>query len=82
MIVVYSDGGLLSRLLRTLLCGGVANLLFCWGAGKFRDVKHGIEGACGPLFIHTDKSKMKVKEAEERERQRQGQAPSELEIKK
>lgn len=50
-------------------------------SGKFRDSRHGIDGACGPLFIHTDKSKTKVKEAEERERQRQGKAPSELNTK-
>ena len=49
--------------------------------GKFRDIKHGIEGACGPLFIQTDKTKTKVKEAEEREKQRQGEAPSELKTK-
>jgi hypothetical protein len=51
-------------------------------AGKFQDIKHGIDGACRPFFIHTDKLETKAKEAEERDRQRQGEAPSELKIKK
>jgi hypothetical protein len=48
--------------------------------GKFRDIKNGIEGACGPVFIHTDKSKTKAKEAVERESQRNGETPSDLKI--
>ena len=59
----------------------VADSFFCCHVGKFRDIKHGIDGACGPLFIHTNKSMTKVKESEERERQRQGEAPSELKTK-
>jgi hypothetical protein len=35
-----------------------------------------LQGACGPFFIHADKSKNKAKEAEERERQQNGEAPS------
>ena len=45
--------------------------------GSFRDVKNSIEGAPGPLFIHTDKSKTKAKEADERDRQRNGETPRE-----
>jgi len=38
--------------------------------GLYHDIANGItEGACGPLLIHTDKSKTKEKEAEERVRQ-------------
>jgi hypothetical protein len=48
--------------------------------GKFRDIKNGIEGACGPVFIHTDKSKTKAKEAVERESQRNGETLSDLKI--
>jgi hypothetical protein len=50
--------------------------------GRFQDIKNGIEGACGPVFIHTDRTKTKVKEAEERERQRNGEVPSELKVNK
>jgi hypothetical protein len=48
--------------------------------GIFRDVRNKIEGAPGPLLIHTDKSKTKGKEAEERERQRKGETPSHPEL--
>jgi hypothetical protein len=34
----------------------------------YRDVENQIEGAPGPLLIHTNKLKPKGKEAEERER--------------
>jgi hypothetical protein len=44
--------------------------------GLFADKEHGIEGACAPLLIHTNKSKTKAKEQEERLRQRQGETPS------
>jgi len=40
--------------------------------GLYRDIANGItEGACGPLLIHTDKSKIKEKEAEAEEQVRQ-----------
>ncbi len=46
--------------------------------GLYRDVANGIvEGACGPILIHADKSKSKEKEAEERVRQRNGESPTE-----
>jgi hypothetical protein len=48
--------------------------------GAFRDIENGIEGAPGPMFIHTDKSKTKAKEAEERERQRNGEDPQEAQV--
>jgi hypothetical protein len=49
--------------------------------GKFRNIKNGIKGACGPaVSIHTDKSKTKAKEAVERERQKNGETPSDLKI--
>jgi len=39
--------------------------------GLYCDVANGIvEGACGPLLIHVNKTKTKEKEAEERVRQR------------
>jgi hypothetical protein len=44
--------------------------------GTFCDIENGIEGAPGPLFIHTDKSKSKAKEAVERDRQRNGETPT------
>ena len=44
--------------------------------GLFADKEHGIEGACAPLLIHTNKSKTKAKEQEERLRQRQGETPT------
>jgi len=49
----------------------------CVLTGLFRDVANGVvEGACGPLLIHADKSKTKEKEAQERVRQRNGEAPN------
>ncbi len=43
----------------------------------FRDVANGVlEGACGPLLIHADKTKTKEKEAQERVRQRNGETPN------
>jgi len=46
--------------------------------GLYRDVAKGIvDGACGPILIHTDKSKSKEKEAEERVRQCNGKTPTE-----
>ncbi len=48
--------------------------------GIYRDLENEIEGAPGPLLIHTDKSKTKGKEAEERERQRKGETPSHPEL--
>jgi len=46
--------------------------------GLYRDVAKGIvDGACGPILIHADKSKSKEKEAEERVRQRNGETPTE-----
>jgi len=36
----------------------------------FHDVANGVlEGACGPLLIHADKTKTKEKEAQERAKQ-------------
>jgi hypothetical protein len=43
-------------------------------------VSNNIEGAPGPLLIHTDKSKTKGKEAEEREKQRNGETPTQPEL--
>jgi len=47
--------------------------------GLFRDAASGVvEGACGPVLIHADKSKTKEKEAQERVRQRNGEAPDNM----
>ena len=49
-----------------------------YAKGLYRDVANNIvDGACGPLLIHADKSKSKEKEAEERVRQCNGAAPTE-----
>jgi len=49
--------------------------------GLYRDVANEIiEGACGPLLIHTDKTKTKEKEAEERVRQRSADTAEETAI--
>jgi len=46
--------------------------------GLYCDVAKGIvDGACGPVLIHTDKSKSKEKEAGERVRQHNGKTPTE-----
>ena len=46
--------------------------------GLYCDVAKGIvKGACGPVLIYVDKSKLKEKEAEERVRQRNGKTPTE-----
>ncbi len=46
--------------------------------GLYKDSEKGIlEGACGPVLIHTDQSKTKEQEKKERERQRTGEAASE-----
>jgi len=46
--------------------------------GLYCDIANGIvKGACGPILIHTDKSKSKEKEAEERVRQHNGESPTE-----
>jgi len=43
----------------------------------FHDVANGVlEGACGPLLIHADKTKTKEKEAQERVRQQNGKTPN------
>ncbi len=47
--------------------------------GLFRDAASGVvEGTCGPVLIHADKSKTKEKEAQERVRQRNGEAPDNM----
>ena len=47
-----------------------------FGTGIYKDTANGImDGAPGPIIIHTDKSKTKDKEKEERERQRNGENP-------
>jgi hypothetical protein len=52
-------------------------LLCIFFEGAFRDSENGIEGACGPVLIHTNKSKSRKSEAEdERERQRKGGEPA------
>jgi hypothetical protein len=43
--------------------------------GAFRDHANEIEGAPGPMYIHTEKAKTKAKEAVERQRQRSGGTP-------
>jgi len=49
--------------------------------GLYRDVANEIiEGACGPLLIHTNKTKTKEKEAEERVRQRSADTAEETAI--
>ena len=48
--------------------------------GTFYDESNHHPGACGPLLIHTDKSKTKEKENEERSRQRNGEAPAEATV--
>jgi len=46
--------------------------------GLYHDIANGIvKGACGPILIHTDKSKSKEKEAEERVKQHNGESPTE-----
>jgi len=53
----------------------------CLHKGLYRDVANEIiEGACGPLLIHTDKTKTKEKEAEERVRQRSADTAEETAI--
>lgn len=44
--------------------------------GAFKDSKAGIDGACGIVLIHSDKSKSKSSQESERERQRNGESPS------
>ena len=44
--------------------------------GIFQDMANAVEGACGPLLIHTDKSKTKQKEKDEQQRQQQGETPT------
>ena len=46
------------------------------GDGAFKDEKNQIDGACGVVLIHSDKSKSKVHQQAERDRQRNGEAPS------
>jgi hypothetical protein len=49
----------------------------------FQDIKNGIKGICGPVFIHTNMTKTKAsKEAEDGERQRKGEVPSKLKANK
>lgn len=47
------------------------------GNGAFKDSKADIDGACGIVLIHSDKSKSKSSQESERERQRNGESPSE-----
>ena len=65
-----------------LLCCMLMVCICVWFVGAFRDSKNGIEGACGPMLIHTDGSKNKQSEIGERERQRNGEAPSENQVRK
>lgn len=51
--MVSADGGLLCDL-------PSCRLTECCYVGKFQDIKNGIKGACGPVFIHTDRSKTKA----------------------
>jgi hypothetical protein len=50
--------------------------------GIFKDSDNQIEGDCGPVLIHADKSKNKEAEKKERSRQRNGEAPSEITVTK
>jgi len=73
-------GGRVSKYCSYSLTLQIVVCLVCF-QGLYRDRASGIvEGACGPILIHADKTKTKEKEAQERVRQRNGEAPAERSI--